>query len=35
MHLGDKINAENKCNLILKVNPNNDFGSCTLAELLL
>lgn len=32
---GDKVSSENHCNMILKLNPNNDFASCTLAELLL
>ncbi len=35
MRMGDKVTAENKCNLLLKLNPNNDFASFTLAEILL
>ncbi len=35
MRIGDKVSAENHCNMILKLNTNNDFASCTLAELLL
>lgn len=28
MRIGDKVSAENHCNMILKFNPNNDFASC-------
>ncbi|EGR31890.1 tetratricopeptide repeat protein [Ichthyophthirius multifiliis] len=32
---GQKADCENKCNILLKLNANNDFASLTLAELLL
>lgn len=35
MKMGDKVNSENNCNMLLKLNPNNEFASVTYAELLL
>ncbi len=32
---GDKVSCENQCNLLLKLNPNSDFASLMLAELML
>ena len=31
----DRVSCENQCNILLKLNPNNDFASITLAELML
>jgi len=35
MRMGDKASVETKCNLLLRIHPNNDYASVTLAELML